>query len=128
MICPFNIACFLYSYSDSTSPTFICTDTEVEDITLEFCEDRSLFRMNLKNAGDNVDMDFEFDTCTLQILNIITSGTSSRNIRFTFNGTPTDFTPNDIEDVSSQNIFFTVTGPYYLPTLVLEGEYSITFI
>jgi hypothetical protein len=116
------------SYSDSTAPSFICTDTTLEDVTLEFCEDRNLFRMNVTNQGDNVDMDFEFDTCTLQILNIITSGTSSRNIRFTFNGTPTDFTPNDIEDVSSQNIFFTVTGPYYLPTLVLEGEYSITFI
>jgi len=116
------------SYSDSTSPSFICTDTTIEDITLEFCEERDLFRMNISNAGDNVDMDFEFDTCTLQVLTIITNGTSARNIRFTYEGIPTDLTPNDTEDVSSQNIYLTPTGPYYLPTLVLEGAYSITFI
>jgi hypothetical protein len=84
--------------------------------------------MHVSNQGDDVDMFFEFDTCTLQILNIETVGTSSRNVRFTFNGTPTDFTPNETKDVSGQNIYFTPIGPYYLPTLVLEGAYSITFI
>ena len=116
------------SYSDSTSPTFICTDTTIEDVTLEFCEDRDLFRMNVANQGDDVDVDFEFDTCTLQVLTIITSGTSSRNLRFTYEGTPITLSPNDSEDVSGENIYLTATGPYYLPTLVLEGAYSITFI
>ena len=116
------------SFSDSTAPTFICTDTDIEDVTLEFCEETNLFRMNVHNQGDDVDVDFEFDTCTLQVLNIITSGSSSRNLTFTYEGTPTVLTPNDTEDVSSLNIYLTPVGPYYLPTLVLEGEYSITFI
>jgi hypothetical protein len=116
------------SFTDSTSPTFICTSTEIEDVTLEFCEDRNLLRMVVKNRGDDVDLFLEFDTCTLQVLNIITSGTSSRNLRFTYNGTPTTLTPNDTEDVSSQGIYLVPTGPYYLPTLILEGDYSITFI
>jgi hypothetical protein len=49
-------------------------------------------------------------------------------LRFTYNGTPTTLTPNDTEDVSSQGIYLVPTGPYYLPTLILEGDYSITFI
>lgn len=116
------------SYSDSTSPTFICTDSDLEDVTLEFCEETNLFRMNVRNQGDSVDMYFEFDTCTLQVLNIITIGSSSRNINFIYEESPTTLSPNDTEDVSSLNIFLIPTGPYYLPTLVLEKDYSITFI
>jgi hypothetical protein len=116
------------SYSDSTSPTFICTDSEVEDVTLEFCEQRDLFRMSLQNQGDSVDLEFKFDTCTLQVLTLITSGTSSRSIRFTYDGSPKTLTPNDTDDVSSESIYLVPVGPYYLPTLILEKEYSITFI
>ena len=97
-------------------------------MTLEFCELFELFRMNVTNQSDNVDLFFKFDTCTLQVLEIMTIGTSSRNVRYTYAGTPNVLGPNDTLDVSAQNIYLTQVGPFDLPTLISTEEYSVTFI
>ena len=112
---------------DNTDGTSCCTII-VEDVTLEWCKWDNILRARMVNQGDEIDFYFRYNTCTLQIVEFQTIGNSSRNIRVNYKTNTIVMSDNQIVDVSSDDLFLTVVGLFDTPALVLEEDFSITFI
>ena len=80
------------------------------------------------NQGDTIDFYFRYNTCTLQIFEFITIGNSSRNIRVNYVNKSIVMSDNQVVNVSNDDLFLTLVGLFDTPALVLEEDFSITFI
>ena len=112
---------------DNSDGTDCCTIL-IEDVVLEWCEYERLLRARMFNQGDIIDFYFRYNTCTLHIIEFVTIGNSSRNIRVNYVNKSIVMTDNQVVNVSSDNLYLSVVGLFDTPALVLEEDFSITFI